>query len=130
MFEFAKKSHQRHGIGGLYVADGQVFHIAKAMGHSIAQTYICVCAMIYRHDVCVGTIDARPCQSGLAKSCVASARLPLILHAEADGAKGSRCKTYISFAKRRDRAFELVENLGEGIEGALFRASHLIGHTW
>ena len=76
--------------------------------------------MIYRHDASVGTIDARPCQSGLAESCVASARFPLILHAEAHGAKGSRCKIYPSCAKRTDRAFEWVENLGEGIEGALW----------
>ena len=74
-----------------------MFHIAKAMGRSIAQTF--VCAMTYRHDACVGTIGARQCQSGLAESCFASGCLPLILHAEAGGAKGSRCKNDISCAK-------------------------------
>ena len=74
-----------------------MFHIAKAMGRSIAQTF--VCAMTYRHDACVGTIGARPCQSGLAESCFASGCFPLILHAEAGGAKGSRCKNDISCAK-------------------------------
>ena len=122
MFEFAKKSHQRHVIGGLYVADGQVFHIAKAMGRSIAQTF--VCAMTYRHDACVGTIGARLCQSGLAESCFASGRLSLILYAEAGGAKGSRCKNDISCAKAPIVDLNELRMSVRGIKGALLTASH------